>query len=54
MCMDVLPECMSVHHMCAVSPEARHGFQILWNWSYTSCELSCGCYELNLGSVVEQ
>lgn len=28
MCLDVLPECISVHHMCAVSPEARdRGFR---------------------------
>lgn len=28
MCMGVVPACMSLHHMCAVSSEARRGFRI--------------------------
>lgn len=30
--MDVLPACMSVHHISAVSTEARSDCQVYWNW----------------------
>lgn len=31
--MGVLPTCMSMHHLCAMSKEARRGHQIPWSWS---------------------
>ena len=39
--------------MCAAPKQARTECYISWNWSY-SCELPCGCWELNLHPLEEQ
>jgi hypothetical protein len=31
--------------------EARRGCQIIWNWDYDSCELSCRNRDLNTGHL---
>lgn len=43
----VLPTHMSVHHVLAVSTEARRRYQVLWDWNYRIIELSWVCWELN-------
>ena len=53
MYMDVLSACMSVHHMCAVQKVTR-GHWSLGTEVTDSCEVPCGCWELNLGLLVEQ
>ena len=52
--MGVLPACVSVHHVCAVPVEARRGCHIPGTGVTDSCELLCGCWELNLGPLEEQ
>lgn len=47
-----LPTFLSVDYVHAQWPQ-RLGALIPWNWSY-SCELSCGCWESNLGLLEEQ
>lgn len=55
MCTGILPQYMSVHHLCAVPKEARRGrwipmagvIQPVW-------ELLCGRWELILGSLKDQ
>lgn len=43
MCISVLPECTSVHHMCVVPEEDRRGRWILWDWStVVSCHVNAG------------
>lgn len=32
-CVGILSACMSVHHMCAMTREARRECQIPWDWS---------------------
>ena len=55
MCMSVLTACMSVYHLDTVPAEAKRWFWIPWYWSYIdSCDLLCGCWELNLGPLEEQ
>ena len=44
---------MYVRHVRTVTVEARKGHQISLK-IVTSCELSCGCWELNLGPLQEQ
>lgn len=43
MCLNVLPEGMSVHHECAVPVATRRG-----RWILDSCGSPYGCSELNL------
>lgn len=48
-CTSVLTECMSEHHVHAVSMETRRGRPISWNWSKGSCQLPCMFWDQNLG-----
>ena len=47
---ECLSECMSVHR---VHTEARRGCQIPGTGVTDGCELSCGCWEFNLGPLEE-
>lgn len=47
--MGVLPEYMSMHHMCGVYEESRSG-----PWIFYSTETSFVCWEWTLGSLEEQ
>lgn len=51
--MGVLPPCISVHHVHAVSMEARRGCQVLRNCVTDNGELPCGCWESNPGPLQE-
>jgi E3 ubiquitin-protein ligase NEDD4 len=53
--MSVLPACMSVHHMhtwCLWRPEEGVGSPGIGVTD--SCELPCGCWELNSGPLKKQ
>jgi hypothetical protein len=53
--MGILPANMSVHHMHThVSVEIRRGYWIPGAGVTDSCELLCGCWELNLGPLQKQ
>ena len=66
---DVLMCCLFIYLMCAcvfsryvylcttIMPgalEARKRLRIPWNWCFRSCELPCGCWELDPGRLEEQ
>ena len=55
MCMNVLPAYMSVHSMCAWGrQEPEKGVGSLGSRVTAGCELSCGCWESNLGPLEKQ
>ena len=57
MCVDVLPTCMAVHHMCAVPmPEKakREDIGSPGTRVTNGCELPCGHWESNRGPLQEQ
>jgi hypothetical protein len=53
MYMSTLPACMSVYHVCLVPAEAR-SVRAQETGVIDSCELPCGCWELNPGPLKEQ
>lgn len=58
-CISILPECMSVHHVCApclclVSKETRRRYWILWNWIYRWLWATMLVLNSNLGPLQEQ
>jgi hypothetical protein len=52
--MGVLPVCMSVHYLYAVTVEASTGIRSPGAEVTDSCELPRGCWEPNLGSLQDQ
>lgn len=50
--MNILLACMSEHHMCAVSTDARRGRHLPGN-GVQSCEPSSGCWEFRPGALEE-
>lgn len=54
MCMNVLPACMYVDHMCSWSLKRPQGFRAFGAGIPGGCELSCGWLKPNLGPLKEQ
>ena len=55
LCLDVLPACMSVYNIHVWCPRRPvEGDRYPGTGAADSCELSCGCWELNLGPLEEQ
>lgn len=53
--MCVLPVCLSVYHICAGCPQMPESVIRSPRTGVTdSCELLCGCWELNPGPLEEQ
>lgn len=52
MCIVVLPECVSMHHMCALnSQKSEESVRSPGARVTDSCESACGCWEPNQGSL---
>lgn len=53
--MTVLPACISVYHMHAWCPQrSEEGIRSPGTGVPDNCELPCGCWDLNLGSLEEK
>jgi hypothetical protein len=54
MCLGVLLDCMSMHHVCVVFMRPEESVGSPGTGGIDSCELPCGCWELNLGLLEVQ
>jgi hypothetical protein len=55
MCLNVLPACVRMYHMCIWRPwKPEDGIRFPVIGVTGSCKLPCGCWELNPGPLQEQ
>ena len=54
MCVDILPSCISMHHVCSLFPKRPEESVMSLGAGVTyGCELPCRCWKLNPGPLQE-